>query len=129
MYSLIFKIIYYLIFAFSLYFLVIKCWKSEKPDEKSPIKLNKNTVIKIVIIVFASRLALLLLSWGATHLFGNGKDFLETWNHWDANHYIYIAENGYYSADEGWIRLVFFPCIPNSDLAFQFYICRCKNFR
>lgn len=120
MYDLAFRIIYYLIFAFSLYFLVKKYWRSEKPDDKSPVKLNKNTIIKIVVTAFISRLALLLLSWGATHLFGNGKDLLETWNHWDANHYIFIADNGYYSVDEGLIRLVFLPLYPIAVWFFNF---------
>jgi len=62
------------------------------------------------------------LSWAFTHAAGHGRDFLEVWNHWDANHYLYIANNGYYCPNEGWIRIVFYPLYPAAVWAFKLIV-------
>ena len=38
--------------------------------------------------------------------------WLEMWNHWDALHYLRLAEHGYVAAGESRVSLVFFPLYP-----------------
>ena len=38
--------------------------------------------------------------------------WLEIWNHWDATHYLWLAENGYAAAGDNRVALVFFPLYP-----------------
>jgi hypothetical protein len=38
--------------------------------------------------------------------------WLEIWNHWDATHYLRLAEKGYATMGEGRVSLVFFPLYP-----------------
>ena len=107
-----FKVINYAVFALAIFFVIFRFIKSDKLDTKKPVALSRKTLIKIMMIAFASRLVLLLLSWGVTHAFGLGRDILDTWKHWDANAYLHIANSGYFNDTEGWIRLVFYPLYP-----------------
>ena len=115
-----FKVLYYAVFALSLFFVVHKFIKADKPEEVKPVVPGRKTLLIIFGIAFASRLVLLLLSWGATHVYGAGRDILDTWKHWDANAYLYIVENGYFNEAEGWIRIVFFPLYPAVVRLFSF---------
>ena len=38
--------------------------------------------------------------------------WLEIWNHWDATHYLRLAETGYVAAGDSRVSLVFFPLYP-----------------
>ncbi len=38
--------------------------------------------------------------------------WLEIWNHWDAKHYLRLAETGYVTAGDSRVSLVFFPLYP-----------------
>ena len=38
--------------------------------------------------------------------------WMEIWNHWDASHYLALAEHGYSGSGEDRVRLAFFPFIP-----------------
>ena len=115
-----FTVLNYAVFALAIFFVIFKFIKSDKQDKKVPIKIENKTIIKIVVIAFASRLVLLLFSWGITHAFGLGRDLLDTWKHWDANAYLYISNNGYFNDAEGWIRLVFYPLYPVVVWIFNF---------
>lgn len=113
--KIIFSVIFYGVFAAAVFMLVRRFLKTDEPASlEPPGKLSRRTVLTIAGIAVASRVVLWLLSWGVTHAFGLGRDLLDTWTHWDANAYISIAETGYYAADEGWIRLVFFPLYPSA---------------
>ncbi len=108
------KIFSYLVFAAAVFFLAVKLFGDK--DTGQPLtastKLNKNIILKILAAVFISRAALYLLCWAFTHIIGFPKDFVDVWNEWDAQHYLWIANHGYFSADEGWIRVVFYPLYP-----------------
>ena len=112
--EIVFKIFAYLVFAAAVFFLAVKFFKDKDTGELSsaPQKLNKHIVFKIIAAVLASRIILYLLSWAFTYLIGYPREFLDVWNEWDAQHYLWIANHGYYCADEGWIRVVFYPLYP-----------------
>ena len=38
--------------------------------------------------------------------------WLDVWNHWDATHYLWLAENGYTAAGDNRVALVFYPLYP-----------------
>lgn len=64
-----------------------------------------------------SRLMLYLLAYGMYRFLDLGTDsFFATleplWNHWDARHYIGIAEHGYTAVGDERLQLVFFPLYP-----------------
>jgi hypothetical protein len=73
--------------------------------------------LRVVALVLA--LKLVLLAFGAMsvqllsdrRLDGLGEVFT-IWNHWDAPHYLYLAEHGYQSAGEQRYFLTFFPLFP-----------------
>ncbi len=82
------------------------------------VTVNKNVIIKIFIIVFASRVALYLLCWYFTHLAGYPRSFDEVWNTWDAPNFVRIVQNGYFWED-GWRLVVFFPLYPSVSWLFS----------
>ena len=64
-----------------------------------------------------SRLMVYLLAYAMYRLTGTGsagfgESFAPLWAHWDTRHYIGIAEQGYTSAGDERLRLVFFPLYP-----------------
>ena len=79
---------------------------------RDPVRLGTKTVLLILAAAVLSRLVLLVLSWGAAHVSGYGVPFFQTWSRWDAMQYLRIATQGYYDAQEGFIRIVFFPLYP-----------------
>lgn len=109
-----FEIFAYLVFATAIFILAVRLFRDKDTGERlsAPQKLNKSIVLKIIVAVLASRIVLYLISWAFTHIIGYPRDFLDVWNEWDAQSYIWIANHGYYSADEGWIRIVFYPLYP-----------------
>lgn len=123
--EIIFKIFVYAAIGASLIFAAINIKKKRdiiRPKSNEAL-LNNNTdalnqtiskdvIIKIFVIVFASRAALYLLSWGFTHIAGFPKTFDELWNTWDAPNYIRIAQNGYFF-EQDWRLIVFFPLYPS----------------
>lgn len=104
-----FLILCFAVFILAAIFIILKYAKTDKISDKPAVKLEKNTIIKIIGIVLLSRIMLLLLSWGAAHISGYGDTILNTWNNWDAQQYLRIVNEGYIDADEGFIRIVFFP--------------------
>lgn len=68
------------------------------------------------LVTLASRLALFALAYamarlllGEERIFGSLEDL---WLHWDARHYMGIAESGYTNVGDERLRLVFFPLYP-----------------
>lgn len=63
-----------------------------------------------------SRLSLYLLAYGMYRLMGLegslAASFERLWSHWDAAHYVGIAEEGYTAVGDERLRLVFFPLYP-----------------
>lgn len=112
--EIVFKIFAFLVFAAAVFFLAVKFFRDKDTGGllAAPQKLNRDIVLKIIAAALASRIVLYLLSWAFTHIIGFPRDFLDVWNEWDAHHYLWIANHGYYSADEGWIRVVFYPLYP-----------------
>jgi len=110
----VFEIFAFLVFAAAVFFLAVKFFRDKDAGELlSPTaKLNKQIILKIISAALASRIVLYLLSWAFTHIIGYPRDLLDVWNEWDAPHYLWIANHGYYNADEGWIRVVFYPLYP-----------------
>ena len=68
------------------------------------------------IFMMLSRLAVILLAWGMHRAIGEDAGILESfrgyWEHWDARHYVGIAEQGYVAEGNERLRLVFFPMLP-----------------
>ena len=64
-----------------------------------------------------SRLLLYALGYAMYRLLGIGSDgffvsFRPLWTHWDSQHYIGIAQEGYTAVGDNRLRLVFFPLYP-----------------
>jgi len=112
--DIVFKAFSYLVFALAVFFLAVRFFRDKDTGEPlaTPDKLNQQVAAKIIAAVLASRIVLYILSWVFTHIIGFPRDFLDVWNEWDAQHYLWIADHGYFSADEGWIRVVFYPLYP-----------------
>lgn len=77
------------------------------------------TYIGYVILLFTlSRLMFLLIGGLAQHFDGYSRfpEYLKNlswhWTHWDAPHYIKLAENGYVAAGDDRLLLVFYPLYP-----------------
>ena len=116
--KLVFEIFYYAVFALAAFFVVLRLFKPR--PEAQPIQPKKYACLKIFAIAVLSRVALLLLNWAAKELLGNGSSLLDTWNRWDADQYLKIITQGYWSDTEGWVRVVFFPLYPMAVRFFQF---------
>lgn len=68
-------------------------------------------------VALLSRLMLYLLAYAMYRLLGIGSDsfagaFAPLWMHWDTQHYVGIAQDGYVAAGDERLRLVFFPLYP-----------------
>lgn len=76
----------------------------------------RREVIMAAFAALASRLALYLLAYALYRLLGYEGGFAQTferlWSHWDARHYIGIAQQGYTAVGDERLRLVFFPLYP-----------------
>ncbi len=48
----------------------------------------------------------------ANRWIGGGLGWLEIWNHWDATHYLGLAQYGYQTTGEMRVRLAFYPLFP-----------------
>ncbi len=112
--DIVFEIFAWLVFAAALIILAVKFFRDKDPGSLlvPPQKLSKSIIFKIVAAALLSRIVLYLISFVFTHIAGYPRDFLDVWNEWDAQSYIWIANHGYYSPDEGWIRIVFYPLYP-----------------
>lgn len=109
-----FEIFAWVVFAAAILILAIHFFRDIAIDSLLPPqqRLGRGILFKIVAAVLLSRVALYLLSWVFTYIIGFPKDFLDVWNEWDAQSYLWIANHGYFSPDEGWIRVVFYPLYP-----------------
>jgi hypothetical protein len=116
--QLIFQIFYYAVFVLAAFF-VVRSLLRPRP-EAIRTEPKKYACLKIFIIAVLSRAVLLLLNWAAKDLLGNGSSLLDTWNRWDADQYLKIITQGYWSDTEGWVRVVFFPLYPAAVRLFQF---------
>ncbi len=112
--DIVFKILAWLVFAAAMAILAVKFFRDKETVTllPQPQKLGGSILLKIISAVLLSRIVLYLLSFAFTHIIGYPRDFLDVWNEWDAQSYLWIANNGYYSPDEGWIRVVFYPLYP-----------------
>ncbi len=107
--DIVFIIFYLAVFILAAIFIILKYFKSDNIIDKPAVGLDKNTILKIIGVVLLSRIVLLLLSWGAVHISGYGDNILDVWNNWDAQQYLRIVNEGYISAEDGFIRIVFYP--------------------
>lgn len=107
-FDVVFTILYIAVFGLAVFFVVRRTIKAESAEPKQAVKLGAKPVLLILGAAVLSRIVLLLFCWGATHVIGEGNTILGTWCQWDANQYLDIANNGYFS-DEGWIKIVFYP--------------------
>ena len=112
--NIVFEIFAWLVFAAAIIILAVKFFRDKNENEliSSPQKLSKHIVLNIIGVALLSRIVLYLISFVFTHIIGYPRAFLDVWNEWDAQSYLWIANHGYYSPDEGWIRIVFYPLYP-----------------
>ncbi len=110
--EIIFTILCIAAFGTAVVLAVLRFAKGESDGIKAPVRLGVKTVLLIMAVAAASRLVLLALSFGAAHASGFGSPFWETWSRWDALQYLRIVTQGYFDAQDGWIRIVFFPLYP-----------------
>ena len=90
---------------------------------------TRNECIKIFLFALIFRIFIFLLGWLAYGIFSNGQpaslgDYCNSWNVWDAPHFIDIAQNGYgHAVDDGrFLLLVFFPIYPLLIKFFNLFI-------
>lgn len=114
-----FTIIYIAAFGSAAVLAVFRFAKGGEEGPKAPVRLGVKTVLIIMAVAAASRLVLLALCYGAAHTAGFGSPLAETWSKWDALQYLRIATQGYFDAQEGWIRIVFFPLYPAAVWMFR----------
>lgn len=72
-------------------------------------------LLRIVLLAFAIRAGLQVIGLASVTVQGSGSaagSFLELWSHWDADHYLRLAEAGYRSEGEDGLFIVFFPGYP-----------------
>ncbi len=110
--NILFTILYIAAFGSAAVLAVIRLAKGGADGPKAPIRLGLKTALLIMAVAAVSRLVLLALSYGAAHASGFGSPFWETWSRWDALQYLRIVTQGYFDAQDGWIRIVFFPLYP-----------------
>ena len=116
--EIVFDIFYYAVFALAAFFIIRRLLKPR--PEAEAITPKKYACLKVFAVAVASRAVLLLINWAVKELTGNGSSLLDTWNRWDADQYLKIITQGYWSDTEGWIRIVFFPLYPMTVRLFQF---------
>lgn len=82
-------------------------------------KANRRDILEIFTMAILIRLAIYLVSFVYMFIASDEttftvSNFLETWNRWDAPHYIEIAQNGYgkWESEGRHLFLVFFPLYP-----------------
>ncbi len=85
--------------------------------EKWPVVPPLTELGMVFCLAFLSRVLLIVWSFFLLNLTGKStglfmEDFYHLWIHWDARHYLGIAEEGYVAAGDGRLRLVFFPLYP-----------------
>lgn len=107
-FDVVFTMLYITVFGLAVFFVVRRTIKAESLEPKQAVGLGAKAVLLIFGAAVMSRIVLLLFCWGATYVVGEGNTILGTWCQWDANQYLDIANNGYYS-EEGWIKIVFYP--------------------
>ena len=79
-------------------------------------RLPVSGMARAALFMLLTRLAVILLAWAFRRASGDAaglaEGFREAWTHWDARHYIGIAEEGYAAEGDARLRLVFFPLLP-----------------
>ena len=82
-------------------------------------EVTRREMIKVFVYALVFRIALYLAGAAIAMIFSDDvkysfNDFLASWNRWDSQHYIDIAENGYAGCIENGqhLFLVFFPLCP-----------------
>jgi hypothetical protein len=110
--GIIFHIYSIAVFGWAIFFTVQRFIRGSGGGTRDRIRLGAKTVLLILAAAVLSRVVLLVLSWGAAHVSGYGGPLSQTWSRWDAMQYLRIATQGYFDAQEGWIRIVFFPLYP-----------------
>lgn len=90
-----------------------------KQSSYSGEKANRRDILEIFTMAILIRLAIYLVSFVYMFIASDEttftvSNFLETWNRWDAPHYIEIAQNGYgkWESEGRHLFLVFFPLYP-----------------
>lgn len=90
-----------------------------KQSSYSGEKANRREILEIFTMAILIRLAIYLVSFVYMFIASDEttftvSNFLETWNRWDAPHYIEIAQNGYgkWESEGRHLFLVFFPLYP-----------------
>ncbi len=88
--------------------------ETDRP-EIPPLPEGRRVIRNIAALALGVRLVLQLLgtlAWSADGRSLGGRTMLDFWVHWDANHYLRIAEVGYRSSGEDALYIVFFPAYP-----------------
>ncbi len=90
--------------------------------DKSPVtqksEISNKEYLKIFIFAFLFRVAIFIVAYLAKGIFSESQlsfmDYCNSWNLWDAPHYIEIAQQGYanHIEDGQYLMLVFFPLYP-----------------
>lgn len=87
--------------------------------ESAGEEVTRREMIKVFVYALVFRIALYLAGAAIAMIFSDDvkysfSDFLASWNRWDSQHYIDIAENGYAGCIENGqhLFLVFFPLCP-----------------
>lgn len=91
-------------------------WRRIVITARRPLKILR-PFKEILIILFATKLLVFLLGFGANYIMDDGRlsalsILMDQFNRWDAPHYIHIAENWYASVGEPGLFIVFFPLYP-----------------
>jgi hypothetical protein len=110
--SIVFTVIEIAAFGSAIVLAALRFIRRDDGGSRPPVRLGIKTAAILFGVALASRLALLLLCWGAAQLSGSGHPLAETWSLWDAKQYLRIVTEGYFDATDGWIRIVFFPLYP-----------------
>ena len=76
-----------------------------------------SSLLAVAGVALLSRVAVYLLGYAWYRGLGIGADsfadsFMPLWCHWDVNHYLNIARDGYVATGDERLRLVFFPLYP-----------------
>ena len=82
----------------------------------APGSADTRELLAVVLLAFASRLAIYAAAWGMHRLLGGGYGLIAAvkplFMHWDTRHYVGIAEQGYTAVGDERLWLVFFPLYP-----------------
>lgn len=88
----------------------------------------KSNTFKLVNFLFLSRVILYILPWIAIIILLPDRNlptfaqYLNSWSHWDAPHYFYIAQNGYTNSGDPANFIVFLPLFPVAIAALTLFI-------